>query len=221
MSLTKADETFQESVQALANWLVFLEEKKAAYARQLERAISVQSTSVETIPPIAPEHPNNGHDPAEKQPVGKVEASAPADTLLDAWDVPGAAEIPADVHLETWDTLDEAEIPMDVRLEAWDTPDNAEEASQSPAEPALSESGILEAGTPAVNKAAALEEFPDWLVTPSDDLVPSSAEILPDATVEIIPDNSATDVLPDDGQGAARTLDNGTADMDNGLDPWL
>ncbi|RLD06655.1 MAG: hypothetical protein DRI56_07820, partial [Chloroflexota bacterium] len=36
--MTKADETFQESVQALAAWITFLEGKKLTYRQQLERA---------------------------------------------------------------------------------------------------------------------------------------------------------------------------------------
>ncbi|MEA3341763.1 MAG: hypothetical protein U9R15_17500, partial [Chloroflexota bacterium] len=56
--MTKADETFQESVQALANWLTFLEGKLNYYTRQLERARAHQSQGEQPVevetPPVAP-----------------------------------------------------------------------------------------------------------------------------------------------------------------------
>ena len=56
--MSKADETFQESVQALAVWITFLEGKKRTYEQQLERASAQQPSQsapaeevVKEVPP--------------------------------------------------------------------------------------------------------------------------------------------------------------------------
>jgi hypothetical protein len=52
--MTIVSETFQQSVQDLANWLRFLELKEAEFTSQLERARGTDPTTEDTAPPAFP-----------------------------------------------------------------------------------------------------------------------------------------------------------------------
>jgi hypothetical protein len=98
--MTKADETFQESVQALANWVAYLEQKKTYYTRQLERA---------------------SQQGAQKPPE-ETEIRGPAAPDLDA-DVPEpAAELPQPELEGTWVRVESGDWAgsEDAELEAWE-----------------------------------------------------------------------------------------------------
>jgi hypothetical protein len=132
---TKADETFQESVQALADWITFLEGKKGVYQRQLERASAAQ----------APEDDNTELD-AGVDAVAVIETADPemaswdeGDQELDSWDQvesddaeEAAVQPYDDEEMAAWD------VDFDGDLDTWgDEPEAAEEPKdrKEPEEP--------------------------------------------------------------------------------------
>jgi len=73
--MTTTDETFQQTVLALRDWLNYLEEKKDETARQLERARrNPEAEKKETAPVIetesedAPEEPEKAGNAPEMEP---------------------------------------------------------------------------------------------------------------------------------------------------------
>ena len=94
---SKADETYQESIQALADWITFLEGKQRQYARQLERASAAQQgrgdealtevgedaeAAIHEVP-LAEEDPEMAAwDEVEKEDFSLIEEDAPA---MDTW----------------------------------------------------------------------------------------------------------------------------------------
>lgn len=104
-----ADQTFQESVQALANWRQFLALKKEEYIRQLERArIAVQ----EGAPTGSPEEPEQTPTPNPAEPTISEPVPPPAP------------------ELETWEvvTIPDPAPGMDPGLSAWDIPSEPQTA---------------------------------------------------------------------------------------------
>jgi len=96
MTTTRTDQAFQESVQAMADWITFLEQKKLAYERQLERA-----RAAGTEPPAA-EIPAVAIDAVS--PISVVEME---DGLDYAWQV--LATDSFDAEMDAWDLVDEPE----------------------------------------------------------------------------------------------------------------
>jgi hypothetical protein len=136
---TKADETFQESVQALADWITFLEGKKGVYQRQLERASAAQ----------APEDDNTELDPSVDA-VAVIETADPemaswdeGDQELDSWDQvesddaeEAAVQPDDDEEMAAWD------VDLDGDLDTWgDEPEASEEPKdrKEPEEPKVSD----------------------------------------------------------------------------------
>jgi hypothetical protein len=147
---TKADETFQESVQALADWITFLEGKKGTYQRQLERASAAQ----------APEDDNTELDAG----VDAVAVIETADPEMASWDE-------GDQELDSWDQVesDDAEeaavqpdddeemaawqLDLDGDLDSWgDVPEASEvpKDRKEPEEPKVSD-------VPAAQPAGAID----------------------------------------------------------------
>ena len=172
-----ADQTFQESVQALANWRQFLALKREEYIRQLERARSaVQESETEGGPNGVPEEP-------EQAPALDLEAwevvpiPEPAPNLgpdLNVWDVPGESVLPdeADIFQLTDPLVSSADMGGNGHdLEA----SAALEASATPASPSqtpsLSDLGIASTGLPwsvhpeppAADIPSEDQGLPDWL----------------------------------------------------------
>jgi hypothetical protein len=145
---TKADETFQESVQALADWITFLESKKGTYQRQLERASAAQ----------APEDDNTELDAGA---VAVIETADPemaswdeGDQELDSWDQvesddaeEAAVQPDADEEMAAWD------VDLDGDLDTWgDEPEASEEPKdrKEPEEPKVSD-------VPAAQRVGAID----------------------------------------------------------------
>jgi hypothetical protein len=139
---TKADETFQESVQALADWITFLEGKKGVYQRQLERASAAQ----------APEDDSTELD-ASVDAVAVIETADPemaswdeGDQELDSWDQvesddaeEAAVQPDDDEEMAVW------QLDLDGDLDTWgDEPEASEEPKdrkepEEPEEPKVSD----------------------------------------------------------------------------------
>ena len=105
----KADETFQESVQALANWIAFLERKLTYYTRQLERASAQQPSqdaSVEEVPaaPVEEGSPEGDAGTWVHVETGAAdrEDTSTKDDALGGWD------FEEDDELDSWDIEEEA-----------------------------------------------------------------------------------------------------------------
>ena len=131
----KADETFQESVQALANWIAFLERKLTYYTRQLERASAQQPSqdaSVEEVPaaPVeegvkeAPDVGNAGTWVQVETGAADREDTSTKDDALGGWD------FEEDDELDSWDIEedpsdgeqgDHTAVGSEGELDSWDT----------------------------------------------------------------------------------------------------
>jgi len=213
MSQNKADETFQESVQALANWLIFLEEKRNAYNRQLERAINAQAGTQEVLS-VTAETPGNGRGTAEKPPTSTAETGTPDEVLYDAWDTSDEAGTtplaPAGIRLDTWDTPGNGQAPsLTQGMLASKTPDNGAGGTIS-----LDDSWQLDEGNDSL-----LDEFPDWLTATSvTDGPGASAPVRPHPGSA---EEKTPNVLSDNGPGESRPPDGGTTEKDDEVDPWL
>jgi len=70
--MTKTDETFQEAVLALRNWLTYLDEQEKKYREQLERARrktgEAASVAVETVETVADEDKAPAEDASAQPP---------------------------------------------------------------------------------------------------------------------------------------------------------
>ena len=180
-----ADQTFQESVQALANWRQFLALKREEYIRQLERARSASQDSapVENEPVPVQSPPPNLMEPAAPPPVSGLDTwevvpiPEPAPNLgpdLNVWDVPGESVLPdeADIFQLTDPLVSSADMGGNGHdLEA----SAALEASATPASPSqtpsLSDLGIASTGLPwsvhpeppAADIPSEDQGLPDWL----------------------------------------------------------
>ena len=136
---TKADETFQESVQALADWITFLEGKRGVYRRQLERASAAQ------VPGDDNTELDAGVDAAAVIETADPEMASwdEGDQELDSWeqvendDAEEAAMEPYDdEEMAAWD------VDLDGDLDTWgDEPGASEEAKdrKEPEEPEVSD----------------------------------------------------------------------------------
>jgi hypothetical protein len=102
-----ADQTFQESVQALANWRQFLALKKAEYTRQLERARSASQTGA----PESEQTEVAQAIPDTTDPTG-ILSSIPLDAIVDK----SHMEIPAP-DLGAWAVVSLDETPPEIALE--------------------------------------------------------------------------------------------------------
>lgn len=167
MSQTKADETFQESVQALANWLTFLEEKKREYQHQLERAIKAQSSQ------------ENRHPSPEDRPPATAPADEPpaADRIAyEEWNErPANSSDTVPLSLDAWitghgDSVQAARgnggVQRSVMLEAWDVSTGDGPGSQSQTHSPRQNDAPPDDGDTAGDTA---DGFPSWLTAPAED----------------------------------------------------
>jgi hypothetical protein len=223
---TKADETFQESVQALADWITFLEGKKGVYQRQLERASAAQ----------APEDDNTELDAG----VDAVAVIETADPEMASWDQ-------GDQELDSWDQVesDDAEEAAvqpddDGEMAAWgfdldgdsDTWGDEPEASEEPKDrkepeepevpdvPAAQPDGAIDAKGPKVQLSEHDQElFGHDATLPSGQGAKGESDQPDNGVVGVVPpasdaslpgeQNAPDDALPEDidelmpgGQGA-------------------
>ena len=162
-----ADQTFQESVQALANWRQFLALKREEYIRQLERARSaVQESETEGGPNGVPEEP-------EQAPALDLEAwevvpiPEPAPNLgpdLNVWDIPGESVLPDEAEIFQLDDRPAPAVPEKPG-------DNGHDHAPTSQNPALADLGIASSGlpwsmdleTPASQETPEDRDLPDWL----------------------------------------------------------
>ena len=126
---TKADETFQEGVQALANWIQFLEGKQRTYKQQLERARAAgNGQAAEESPFDSAAAAVIPADPPAVMVIGRDDGSD------DAWQIVGIGNA-GDAEMEAWD-LESEDLPDDGTDEDWQTlADEAE--SEAPPETAM------------------------------------------------------------------------------------
>ncbi len=145
---TKADETFQESVQALANWITFLEGKRGVYRRQLERASAAQAPEgerveqedvVETLAAIEdvdPEMAAWDQDDAELDSWDQVESEDAEEATVEPY---------ADEEMGAW------EFDLDDDLDTWGDENEASEETKEPEEPDVSDAqgaSVIDASGP-------------------------------------------------------------------------
>lgn len=70
--MTKTDETFQEAVLALRDWLAFLEEKAKEFQEQLERARrKAEKESGEGSVTVTEEQEEDAAQPAQSEPASE------------------------------------------------------------------------------------------------------------------------------------------------------
>ncbi|MBT3391386.1 MAG: hypothetical protein HN413_13370 [Chloroflexi bacterium] len=154
---TKADETFQESLQGLANWIQFLELKQTTYRQQLERARK-QNPDAAPTPSVFSEM-----DALRATPTPAVAHAAGDAGLGEAWLVaePDVAQPPEGDPLVTSWREDDPEMA------AWDLPGGAD-----PIEEAWALVGNDAQGAEKMDPAAKVDD-----VEEKDDPLPPVVEI--------------------------------------------